>query len=380
MKRILLATFIILTVLGNWSCNKFDDMKKADQELILETLETFVMTQNLTIDVPEGKIAVVTMKDTDDTLAVLPMTASIMVPCSFNSVQTKALGDSSYTVEYITPLSEKLQSDKFIYDTYFTLAFEDSRIGDYDYNDLVLNFCLDNRATTSKSKYTTDDFHGRLIVNPIALGSTKIIGFGIRIGENGEDILLTDNVRRDYFDGREGFINTGKWQKDILKFDNKVIYEQDKWLGDLYFFIEVDGLRFYAVNAINKDKMLDENRCPYGIVISNVSGNGENVYDKMTDDEKNAIKDHPSNPSDVIMKCRTWWRYPLENVTLDDAYYKNCNKKYSGWFDFVLKKEESMSNVCYFDRADEDMIFPSIVFKEDGSLDTDKTVYYNKFL
>ena len=221
MKRILLATFIILTVLGNWSCNKFDDMKKADQELILETLETFVMTQNLTIDVPEGKIAVVTMKDTDDTLAVLPMTASIMVPCSFNSVQTKALGDSSYTVEYITPKSENFQSDKFIYDTYFTLAFEDSRFGDYDYNDLVLNFCLDNRATTSKSKYTSDDFHGRLIVNPIAHGSTKIIGFGIRIGENGEDILLTDNVRRDYFDGREGFINTGKW------------------LGDLYFFIEV---------------------------------------------------------------------------------------------------------------------------------------------
>ena len=41
--------------------------------------------------------------------------------------------------------------------------------------------------------------------------------------------MLTDNVRRDYFDGREGFINTGKW------------------LGDLYFFIEVEGLRFYAV-------------------------------------------------------------------------------------------------------------------------------------
>ena len=165
-----------------------------------------------------------------------------------------------------------------------------------------------------------------------------------------------------------------------MTFDNKVIYEQDKWLGDLYFFIEVDGLRFYAVNAINNDKMLDENRCPYGIVISNVSGNGENVYDKMTDDEKNAIKDHPSNPSDVIMKCRTWWRYPLENVTLDDAYYIKCNKQYSGWFDFVLKRKESMSNVCYFDRADENMIFPSIVFKEDGSLDTDKTVYYNKFL
>ena len=39
-----------------------------------------------------------------------------------------------------------------------------------------------------------------------------------------------------------------------------------------------------------------------------------------------------------------------------------------------------MSNVCYFDRADKNMVFPSIVFKEDGSLDTDKTVYYNKFL
>lgn len=69
MKRILLATLIILTVLGNWSCIKFDDMKKEDLELILETLETFAMTQNLTIDVPEGKIAVVTMKDTDDSMS-----------------------------------------------------------------------------------------------------------------------------------------------------------------------------------------------------------------------------------------------------------------------------------------------------------------------
>ena len=46
-------------------------MKKEDLELILETLETFAMTQNLTIDVPEGKIAVVTMKDTDDTMTIM---------------------------------------------------------------------------------------------------------------------------------------------------------------------------------------------------------------------------------------------------------------------------------------------------------------------
>ena len=66
-----MATFIILTVLGNWSCKKFDDMKKEDLELILETLETFAMTQNLTIDGPEGKIAVVTMKDTDDSMTIM---------------------------------------------------------------------------------------------------------------------------------------------------------------------------------------------------------------------------------------------------------------------------------------------------------------------
>ena len=71
MKRILLATLIILTVLGNWRCKKFDDMKKDDLELTLETLESFAMTQNLTIDVPEGKIAVVTMKDTDDTMTIM---------------------------------------------------------------------------------------------------------------------------------------------------------------------------------------------------------------------------------------------------------------------------------------------------------------------
>lgn len=192
--------------------------------------------------------------------------------------------------------------------------------------------------------------------------------------------MLTDNVRRDFFEGREGFINTGLWQKNVMTFDTKVIYDQDKWLGDLFFFIEVEGQRFYAVNTSNNDKMLDNNRCPYGIVISNVNGNDPNVCGKMTDDDKAAIKDHPSNSSDVIMKCRTWWRYPLENVKLDDAYYINCNKSYAGWFDFVLKKKESMANVCYFNRADESKVFPSIVFKDDGSLDSEKTVYYNKFL
>ena len=37
-------------------------------------------------------------------------------------------------------------------------------------------------------------------------------------------------------------------------------------------------------------------------------------------------------------------------------------------------------NVCYFNRADEKQVFPSIGFKEDGSLDVENTVYYNKFL
>ena len=375
MKRIFTILTLISIILWSSSCLKLQRPNNSEIEAELtQTMEKFVLTESVIVDVPEGKLAVVTLTGTTDTIAILPMTAGIMVPSisAFTEAETKAKGDPSINVEIITPTGGMdVGHSKYagFSNSYFTLVVEDSFVGDYDYNDLVLGICLYNyKQEGKKAPYTLNDFIGSLQIKPIACGSSNKIGFGIRIGKDGEDILLTDDVRRDYFDGAEGFINTAKWQNGIMDFDVREIYSQNTWIGDLYFFISVGNYHLYAANT--NIKMLDKNKCPYGIVISNVTGNDNNVYKNINDEDKAKYGD--------IQKfmCRTWWRYPYESVNLNEAYPKDKN---GGWFDFVLNKNNSMSEVCYFNRAKEDKVFPSIIFRKDGTVDPEKTLYYFQY-
>lgn len=374
MKRIFSLLALASIVLWSSSCLKLQRPDNSEKEAeIAQAMEKFVLTESVTVEVPEGKLAVVTLKGTTDTIAVLPMTASIMVPSAsaFAEAETKAKGDPSIDVNIINPtggtnVPEGAKFAGFSY-SYFTLAFEDSFVGDYDYNDLVLGICLHNyKQEGKKAPYTVDDFVGSLKIKPIACGSRNKIGFGIRIGKDGQDILLTDDVRRDYFDGAEGFINTASWQDGIMDFDVRTAYSQNTWIGDLYFFISVGNYHLYAANTNTKTMMVDKNKCPYGIIVSHVEGNDNNVYNKLSEEDKAKIP---------LFLSRTWWRYPYESVSLDEAY---SEKRPSGWFSYVLENKQSMANVCYFNRAKENKIFPSIVFREDGTVDPEKTVYYGK--
>lgn len=375
MKRIFSILALASIVLWSSSCLKLQRPDNSEKEAeIAQAMEKFVLTESVTVEVPEGKLAVVTLKGTTDTIAVLPMTASIMVPSAsaFAEAETKAKGDPSINVSIINPTGGMdvghARSAGFSY-SYFTLAFEDSFVGDYDYNDLVLGICLHNyKQEGKKAPYTVDDFVGSLKIKPIACGSSNKIGFGIRIGKDGKDILLTDDVRRDYFDGAEGFINTASWQNGIMDFDVRTAYSQNTWIGDLYFFIAVGNSRLYAANT--NIEMLDKNKCPYGIVVSNVAGNDNIVFKNISAEDKAKYGDIP------LFLSRTWWRYPYESVSLDEAY---SEKRPGGWFNFVLENNKSMANVCYFDRAKEDKVFPSIVFREDGTVDPEKTLYYFQY-
>ena len=379
MKRIFSLLALASIVLWSSSCLKLQRPDNSEKEAeIAQAMEKFVLTESVTVEVPEGKLAVVTLKGTTDTIAVLPMTASIMVPSAsaFAEAETKAKGDPSINVSIINPTGGMdvghARSAGFSY-SYFTLAFEDSFVGDYDYNDLVLGICLHNyKQEGKKAPYTVDDFVGSLKIKPIACGSRNKIGFGIRIGKDGQDILLTDDVRRDYFDGAEGFINTASWQDGIMDFDVRTAYSQNTWIGDLYFFISVGNYHLYAANT--NIKTLDNNKCPYGIIVSSVTGNDTEVYGKLTPEDEVAQRDDPNKKSDF--KCRTWWKYPYESVSIDEAYPRNSEE---GWFTFLINKPTTLAEVCYFGRAKEGKVFPSIAYREDGTLDPEKTVYYGKF-
>ena len=381
MKRIFSILALASIVLWSSSCLKLQRPDNSEKEAeIAQAMEKFVMADYVTVEVPAGKIAVVTQKGTNDTIAVLPTTASILAPCSYTPAETKALGDPSIDIEIVSPAGFSFDDVNKKYWAYYTLVFEDSIVGDYDYNDLVLNICIDN--TTSAKSPSLNDYIGKLFVRPIACGSTKKIGFGMQIGKNGKEILLTEDVRKDFFNGTEGFINTGKWQKEIMKFDVKEVYTQNSWLSDIYFFIQVGGTRLYAANANIKDKIvLDDHKCPYGMLITSVDGNIA-YFNSLTPKDKDAMKDHGSTnyQDNILRKCRSWWLYPYEGVSLDKAYSINVNAKYKGWLDYILKNNNSsMYEFCYLKRSDKSQVFPSVNFRENGTLDPEKTVYYGNF-
>ncbi len=92
------------------------------------------------------------------------------------------------------------------YDTYqFTACFEDTKMGDNDYNDFV---CF---ITTIKTQDWSDWRNPKVTmtvyVQPLALGATKQLQFGIDFS-NGNRWLATNDIRRDFFDSTIGFINT----------------------------------------------------------------------------------------------------------------------------------------------------------------------------
>ncbi len=92
------------------------------------------------------------------------------------------------------------EANSWIKDGNSVLMFEDSRGGDFDYNDLVLyvNHSIKGNNITTQATIT-------ISVKPIALGGMHHIAFGWEDG-NGEHIL-SNNVREDYFGGRQGIIN-----------------------------------------------------------------------------------------------------------------------------------------------------------------------------
>lgn len=82
----------------------------------------------------------------------------------------------------------------------FTAAFEDTRNGDNDYNDFV---CYITREKKKTDNLVTLDIY----IQPVAYGAGTELQFGITL-PNGQDTILSTNVRSDLFPNTVGFVNT----------------------------------------------------------------------------------------------------------------------------------------------------------------------------
>jgi len=299
-KKLYVPMLAILTLIST-GCEKTPDLyqgNKSGEDLMSNPM------QELKIDVPTGKYAVVMFGG--DTLAVCPESTTIMAPNTsvttvsgssttsnmMPSLATRAAEASGdITIEYLVKSKQNnvLSKQK----AYEIMAFEDSKNGDYDYNDLIMHV----RIEKSGNNYS-------LCFHPIALGATKTIGLGCVLKdtkENTWDHLVFSDVRSQLFEGREGFINT-EAGKELYQFTSIYKLNVTGLSGDIKsadWFIQVDGERIYAVSS--NYKYSDANNKPYGLILANINTIAFKTY--MSDE------------------CGyDWFDYPAEKVNIDDVY------------------------------------------------------------
>lgn len=321
----------LLSALSLMACNKNEDNENVEKTSSYE-LSDWAMMKEVEVSVPEGQKAMVYVGESLKAEVLGPQETSVIVPAyakASSGVRSGVnMSQLEYKVEYV-PMSGEQAST---YSDQATIAFEDLRENiDGDYNDLI----VDVKSLMSVRKSGDD-----LIVNvsflqiaPIAMGAEYDMAFGCKIvafsADNelldSVDVVLSDDVRRDYFGSTKGMINTtiGKTDYETQKQENlagKVA--EFKGLAmlsgvkvQLIYYIDVEntGWRHYAVAVAET-----ANNMAYKLGFD-----GEFVGAGVKQDVIHALGLYlPSVDSEAIEGSEPIapFRYPAEKISIFDVY------------------------------------------------------------
>lgn len=215
-----------------YDSNVADQVANAIPNVNIAEVSNFKMTQKYNVPIHAGKVTVITKGN--DTLAITDHAISINIPKSASVVnqviskaKTRGTAAEDSAIDKIVVQYEDVDSlTGYVPGTAFkkeetVMMFEDNPINcDYDYNDVVL---------LVKSKMT-DNNDGSCIVDvavkPLAYGAKYNIKFGFDYASvsstNGNatktdrstGIVLSNNVKRDFFDNRE--MNTTETYSPVI--------------------------------------------------------------------------------------------------------------------------------------------------------------------
>lgn len=260
----------------------------------------FQTTEEFIVPVRDGYVTQVSIGGEVVAEAVSPMT--ILLPKS--SFTKSASGPQLSYVPMEEYPNDIVLENRF--KLYQVVCFEDSKVGDYDYNDLVIHVLY--KVVGNKFGFA---------VQPIALGSTKSIKLGCVVYKGNTFLykgLITPegkDCRQQYFESQDGFINTvgtkvnqknGGWHSYLGSTIRnwKLDKIADAGAMRVEWYIEVDnGVELYALSTDYLNKSFDKNGMPYGLVIT---GTGSSYIDK----------------GDVC--GHDWFNYPQEAKSIEQVY------------------------------------------------------------
>lgn len=326
MKNTISKIAIIIIMMGSASfisCNKTvapsGDGNKID-------LKNVVSTREYTVPIQPGKISVVYAGGEIVAAADEPMTILLPKECvtrtSSGTVRVEYLSEEDFNELGIGLGTMKL---------FQVVAFEDSRKGDYDYNDLVIHVRYDSR----NSNWEKDKRVLAVGIHPVALGSTKKIALGYDVYYGDELVyseMVTYDCRRDLFQDREGMLNTltknFEANGEYAYINKSIFYPKEGGKAvSVNWFIVVDGnTRLNAVSAVYTANMVDADNRPYGIVVTNTG--------------------YHYNEPGVGIAGKDWFNYPLETVNIDQVYPdfgRWLKGEYTGTFSSMYRDDSKKS-------------------------------------
>ena len=256
-----------------------------------------------TYDVPVKEGCITVVKAYGVTLAEAESPMTIWVPR-----MTLTRSDEGLTTTFV-PRDEYPNFAGNKSQLFQVVCFEDSRRGDYDYNDLVIHVLYQTRQNIFGFG-----------VQPVALGSTKSIKLGCVVYKGGKRIfkgLITPegaDCRSQYFKSMEGTLNTyDKANIKVGEYLGSTIRNWDvsKIEGNgpmrVEWYIEVDnGVELYALSTAYLNDSFDKDKLPYGLVITTTGT--EYV------DEKGGY-----------LCGFDWFNYPRESVHIKEVYPEMWN-------------------------------------------------------
>lgn len=295
MKKIIVY-FSFLLLLSAASCITDEGPKTPET---LPDVGHFQTSEEFSVPVRTGYVTQVKLGGEIIAEAVSPMT--ILLPRK-SAASRAATGPELVYIPYDQYPNDIPENKSKLYQV---ICFEDSRAGDYDYNDLVIHVL-----------YKQQGIRFGFGVQPVALGSTKPIKLGCAVYK-GKTLLYKGlitpegkNCRQQYFQDQPGFINTvgesansEEYKKGYLastirnwKIDNIA----DNGPMRVEWYIEVDnGTELYALSTNYINKSFDKNKLPYGLVITSTG----NMYEHNGE-----------------LCGFDWFNYPKEGKTIREVY------------------------------------------------------------
>lgn len=265
-KKFLFLSICVLFICPSCTKSLFDGDKVDEDSTPTVDIAAIESLAEYQVPVQDGAVSIV--KWGDDTLAVTQRSIPVLV-------SKDALSAGEITVSYEkVPKTKSVDFDKLATTQYWHyLSFEDTRNGDYDYNDVVLHCRVKSEAPWGSQVYK----HA-ISVQPVALGGSMALQLGIvyrpdpASDELAEKILCKD-IRQELFLGNPTFpINTSR-DKEVKKVTSYMTllfeFENKSATFPVVWFIQSGADRLYAATtnfgANEKFDMISKDGLPYGI-------------------------------------------------------------------------------------------------------------------